>query len=88
MKNNTKIKNVYAFKKGALATVFTAIFIVVVIAVNVLLSVLASKVPLTLDLNADLRNTLTDENIEYIKSIDKEINIYLYSVIGETIEKL
>ena len=76
MKNNNKIKNVYAFKKGALATAFTAIFIVVVIAVNVLLSVLASKVPLTLDLNADLRNTLTEENIEYIKSIDKEINVY------------
>ena len=76
MKNN-KIKNVYALKKGALATAFTAIFIVIVIALNILLSVLSAKFPLTLDLNADLRNTLTDENIQYIKSVEKEINIYV-----------
>ena len=77
MKNSNKIKNTYALKKGALATAFTAIFIVIVIALNVLLSVLSAKFPLTLDLNADLRNTLTNENIQYIKTIEKEINIYV-----------
>lgn len=86
MKNNTKIKNVYALKKGALATAFTAIFIVIVIAVNVLLSVLSAKFPLTLDLNADLRNTLTDENIEYIKSLDKEIKIFAVGSKGDYVD--
>lgn len=78
-KNNGRVKNVYAFKRGALATVFTALFIILVVLANVLLASLSENYAITLDLHKDLRNTLTEENVDYIKSIDKEINLYVLS---------
>ncbi len=72
-----KLKSAYALKSGALATGFTAAFIIVIIAINVLLSVFGARTSLTLDLTKDLRNTLTEENVNYIKTLEKDIKIYV-----------
>lgn len=72
-----KIKSAYALKRGTNATIFTAVFIALVILVNILVSVLANRFPLTLDLNSDLKRSLSDANTDYLKSIDRDVDIYV-----------
>lgn len=70
-------KNKYARKRGGIAFAFTALFIVVVIALNILVTALTDRFPLDIDLTSDLRYTLSEENVDYIKTIDKKITVYV-----------
>ncbi len=72
-----KIKNRFLFKRGGYAVLAIAIVLTGAILVNVLMSFLAKRVDLEYDLTSDKKHSISEENAEYIKSVDKEINIYV-----------
>ena len=74
-----KITNKSALRHGSYATVIIAVVIVGVILVNMLMGVLNDRGLLSFDMTANKQNTLDPENLEYIKSIDKEITITMLS---------
>ncbi|MBO5908434.1 MAG: Gldg family protein [Clostridia bacterium] len=73
----TKLKNTVALKRSVYAVILSVIFIVAVILVNVLATALASRFPLELDLTADKIHSMTGDNVDFIKSVDKKVNIYV-----------
>lgn len=70
-------KNKVALKRNVYAVVLSVIFIAVVIGVTALSTVLAEKYPLDIDLTTDKQHSISDDNFDYIKNVDKTINIYV-----------
>ncbi len=66
------------FKRGGMATVFTAVFIVAIILVNVVVSMLSDRFPsMNIDLTANKVNTLSEEALDAAKKVTYETNIYI-----------
>lgn len=70
-----QIKNENVKKRGTFTIVFAVLFVAVVILVNFFSTSLAQKLPTTIDLTADKTGTLTVENVDFIKSIENEVEI-------------
>ena len=71
-------KNVFNSRKlkyGGIATVITVLFIVVVIVINMIMSVLDSKVVLEADLTSNQAYGLTEDSIEFLNGLDKDVEI-------------
>lgn len=77
VKNNKPkvLKNQALFKRGGFSVAITALVLVGVILFNWLVAVLADRFNLEFDMSAQKVNTMDEENIEYIKNIDSEIEI-------------
>lgn len=67
------------FKRGSVASGITCIGIAIVIVLNLILFALSNKYNLSLDLTNDQSFTLTGQSIDYIKGIDKNVEIILLS---------
>ena len=66
------------FKRGGMATVFTAVFVVVIILINVVVSLLSERFPsMNIDLTANKVNTLSDAALEVAKEVEDETTIYI-----------
>lgn len=63
------------FKYGALATVITILFIVAVIVINMIASVLGDRYPLKVDLTQEQMFQMTQESIDFLQGVDKDVNI-------------
>ena len=74
-KTPKKLKNQALFKRGGYAVAITAAVLAGIIVLNVLLSVLAKRLPLEFDMTLDKVNSISQENIDYIKSVEKEVEI-------------
>ena len=74
-KTSKKLKNQALFKRGGYAVAITAAVLAGIIVLNVLLSVLAKRLPLEFDMTLDKVNSISQENIDYIKSVEKEVEI-------------
>lgn len=72
-----KIKNQFALKRGTYNTVLIAIVLMVIITLNVLFTMLAQRYPLQIDITATGENTLSEDNIDFIKEVDRDIEIVL-----------
>jgi hypothetical protein len=70
-----KIKNQALLKRGGYAMAITAAVLAVIVVLNVLLTVLAERLPLEFDMTSDKKNSISAENIEYIKGVDKDVVI-------------
>lgn len=70
-----KLRNKGAWKQGGYALAITAVIIAVAVAVNLLFAVLAERVNLDIDISLSGDNTLSEENVEYIKKLDEKVNI-------------
>ncbi len=75
VKKSGRIKNQALLKRGGYAVAITAAVMVGIIVLNVLLGVLAKRIPLEFDMTLDKKNSMSQENIEYIKALDKEVNV-------------
>lgn len=75
-KFNDILKN-QKFRKGTISTIITVLFIAVVILINVLVNYLSSNHNLSLDLTKDQIFNLTDDSKNYIRSIDKDVEIII-----------
>lgn len=64
------------FRYSMLASVLSIVFIVVIVAVNILASMLDSRISsLQLDMTSTRDYSISNENAEYIKKIDKDITV-------------
>lgn len=75
VKKNQKLKNKNLAKRSTFLIIFTLVLIGVLALVNALSTILAQRFPTTIDVTADSSNSLTPENIEFIRSIEEEVEI-------------
>lgn len=64
-------------RHGTMATVLSVCFVAAVVIINVIASILVERYPITVDLTTNKVFEISDESIEYIKGIDKDINVYV-----------
>ncbi len=74
-----RLRNKAAFKHGGYALAITAVIVAVAVGVNVLFAVLAQRVNLDLDISLSGDNTLTQENIDFIKEVDRDVKVIVCS---------
>ncbi len=68
-------KNKGSWKHGGYAIAITAIVIAVAVGINVFFELLSYRTNLDIDISLQGTNTLSEENIDFIKSIDAEVTI-------------
>ncbi len=76
-KKNKLLKNQALFKRGGYSIAITAAVLAGVIVVNILLNALADRFVLEFDMSLDKINSISEENVEYIKNLDTEVNIIM-----------
>lgn len=70
-----KMKNQAFLKRGSYSLAITAIVIAGIIVINVLVGALSKRFNLEFDMSSDKVNSISQENIDFIKSVEDEINI-------------
>ncbi len=79
MNKNTNKTSSFAkkrkFKHGSYAIALTAAFVAVVILLNIGATLLSSKVNLSVDLTANKDFSVSEENKDYIKNVERNVNI-------------
>lgn len=78
-KKTKKIRNELLFKKGGVSIVITALFIAGVIIFNILFGVLSDRLVLEYDFSTNKDNSLSADNITYIKNVKKPVKIIVCS---------
>lgn len=69
------IKNQALLKRGGYAMGITAAVLVGLIVFNVLIAVLAERVNLEFDMSLTAQNSMSEENIDFVKNLDKEVTV-------------
>lgn len=72
-----KIRNKNLLKRGGYAIALVAIVVAVAIVLNVLVGLLAKRVNLEYDLTVEKKNSVSEENREYLKTVSKPVEIYI-----------
>ena len=67
------------FKIGSLATAITIIGTAIIVVLNLVVGQLTDKFELSLDLTQNKIFSLTDQSIDFIKNLDKDVEIILLS---------
>ena len=70
------LKNQALLKKGSYSLAITAIVLVATVVVNILVGALADRFVLEFDMSFNKDNSMNEENIEYIKTVEDEVNVY------------
>ncbi|MBQ6884505.1 MAG: GldG family protein [Clostridia bacterium] len=70
-----KIKNEALLRRGGYSLAITAIVLAGVIVFNWLVASLGDRFNLEFDMTADKKNSISEENVEYIKNLDADVNI-------------
>ncbi len=70
-----KLRNKAALKQGGYAVAITAVVVAACVAVNILFAVIAERVNLDIDISLAGDNTLSEENIKYIKELEEQVDI-------------
>lgn len=74
-KNSVKIKNQALLKRGSYSLAITAIVLVGIILLNVFVRIIDDRFPLEYDMTAEKINTISDENIDFIKKVELPVEI-------------
>lgn len=74
-KKSAKIKNTALLKKGGYSAAITAAVLAALIILNVLVSVLSDRIGLEFDMSSDKLNSITAENLEYIKGLKDGVTV-------------
>lgn len=74
-----KVRNTKKLKYGSTSLIVVVLVIAIVIVVNLMSGMLTKRYPLKLDLTSDNRYELSEESIELMKNLDKDIEITVTS---------
>lgn len=74
-KKAKKLKNQALLRRGGFSVAITAAVLVGIILLNVLVSALSSRFVLEFDMSAQKENSMSEENIDYLKNLDDEVEI-------------
>lgn len=72
---SNKLKNEALFKRGGYSLAITALVLAGLILFNWLIASLANRFHLEFDMTSDQKNSISEENIEYIKNLDADVNV-------------
>ncbi len=72
-----KIRSVLRLKHGTYNSALIVIVLAAAIVINVLATAAAARFPLDIDLSTTGQNTVSGDNIDYIKKVDKDVNVVL-----------
>ena len=64
-------------RHGTMATVLSVCFVAAVVLVNVIVSILVDRYPISVDLTSNKVFELSQESIDYVENIDKDIDVYI-----------
>ncbi|MBO5852344.1 MAG: GldG family protein [Clostridia bacterium] len=70
-----RLTNKAKLKQGGYAIAITAVVVAVAVAVNILFAILAQRVNLDIDISLSGDNTLSEENVKYIKALEDKVTI-------------
>ena len=73
----SNILNTHRLRMGSFATALTVVFIAVLIILNMIVSAISERFPVQLDLTTGKIYELSDETIEYLRTVEKDVNIYV-----------
>lgn len=62
-------------KHSTMAITFTAIFVAVLVLINIVATQIFERFPLSFDMTSNSSYSVSDETIDYVKSIDKDVKI-------------
>ncbi len=79
MFKSDKIKNEALFKRGGYSLVITAVILIGLIVFNSLVGALANRFHLEFDMTSNQKNSMSQENIDYVKNIKNDVDI---TIIG------
>ncbi len=82
-KKEKLLKNEALFKKGSYSVALTAIVLAGILVVNILVSALNDRFVLEFDMTAEKENSISEENIEYIKSVEQTVEVIVCSTEEE-----
>lgn len=74
---NKLLKNQAFLKRGSYSLAITAAFIAGAIIINILVGALSDRFVLEFDMSTDKINSISEENIEYIKSVEDEVSVIM-----------
>lgn len=78
-KKEKKHVNVKQLKHGMMSTVWTIVFVGIVVLVNIIATVLFERYPLTFDLTKDKKYSVSEDSINYIKTIDMDVMVTIFA---------
>lgn len=87
-------KNLKKFKFGSMSAVTIVLVIAVVIAANIVCGLLTQRYPMKIDLTPDNRHEISEQSIEVLKNIDKDVEITVtttedyFNLIGANYENM
>lgn len=64
-------------RHGTMATVLSVCFVAAVVLVNVIASIVVERFPISLDLTSNKIFELSEESIDYVESLDQDIEVYV-----------
>ena len=67
--------NIRRFKYGTLSTLITIIFICAVVLFNIIVGMLVERYPVKLDLTKNKIYEVSDKTIDYLKKLEKQVEI-------------
>ena len=73
--SSDKIKNQAFFRRGGYSLVLTALVLAGLIVFNWLVSSLADRYHLEFDMTKDKKNSISEDNLEYIESVENDVEI-------------
>ena len=62
-------------KHGSMAIAFTAVFVAVLVLINIVATQVFERFPLSFDMTSNSSYSISDETIDYVKSIEKDVKI-------------
>lgn len=74
-KKPQKLKNQALLRKGSFSVAITAAVLAGIIILNVLVGALSKRFVLEFDMSAEKENSMSEENIDYLKNLDAEVQI-------------
>lgn len=77
-KEKTKA-NMRQIKHGMSATILTIIFVTAVVLVNVIATIIFDRYPLTFDLTNKKKFSISEESIDYVKTIESDVLITVFA---------
>ena len=70
-----KLRSELLLKHGSYSAALIAIVLVAVVVVNIIATAVAVRFPTDIDLTTTGENTISEENVDYIKGVEGEVNI-------------
>ena len=81
-----KLKNQALLRKGGFSIAITAAVLAGIILFNVLVGALSDRFVLEFDMSAEKENSMSEENIDYIKGLETEIEIIVCATPDDYVE--